>query len=145
MNVPTLSPPVTPVTERRVAHRFQPAFGTVCRISPPVKTDSAIVGLVWDISETGVSMLLGAPPKAGSQVAGELTPGTGGKGLPVTLRVVHVRPIQTGDYILGAQFERRLDPDEVRMFVVPPPPAGEAGAPKLDPPQGLPQNGPPAK
>src|SRR5260221_11210340 len=97
--------PAAPAAQRRVAHRFQPAFGTVCRLGPPSETDPAVVGLVWDISETGVSMLLGHPTKAGSQIVGELTAGTGGQALPVTLRVVHVRPIQTGDFVLGAQFD----------------------------------------
>src|SRR5439155_25100151 len=122
-------PPAAPSVERRVAHRFQPAFGTVCRISAPAGAESVIVGLVWNISETGISMLLGTPPKAGSEVAGELTSGAGGQKLPVTLRVVHVRPIETGDYVLGAQFQRRLNADEVRMFVVPPAPVVAAPAP----------------
>ena len=110
----------SPVAERRVAPRHQPAFGTVCRIGHPTNGDPAIVGLVWNISATGVSMLLGNPPKAGSEVPGELTAGHGGKSLPVTLHVIHVRPIQTGDYILGAQFARRLEADEVQLFLAPP-------------------------
>jgi len=54
----------------------------------------------------------------------------------VTLRVVHVRPIQTGDFVLGAQFDRRLNPDEVQLFVAPPSQAAVAPA---DPSRGLPQ------
>ena len=109
-----------PSADRRIAPRFQPAFGTVCRIASAKQADHATVGLVWNISETGISMLLGNPPKAGTEVAGELTADAGSKTLPVVLHVVHVRPIQTGDFVLGAQFDRPLNEEEIRMFVMPP-------------------------
>jgi hypothetical protein len=122
MNTATLPAPAEAlVSNRRVAPRFQPAFGTICRIPANTPADSAIVGLVWNISETGVSMLMGNPPKAGSEVPGELTAGSGEKVLSVTLRVVHVRPIETGDFVLGAQFERPLNPEEIEMFKMPVP------------------------
>ena len=107
------------LAERRIAPRFQPALGTVCRIARS-NTDPAVVGLVWNISETGVSMLIGKPPKAGRELPAELTSELSGQRLAVTLRVVHVRPMQTGDYVLGAQFEQPLGSDEIQLFLAPP-------------------------
>lgn len=122
MNTSTLPDPAdAPAVNRRTAQRFQPTFGTICRIPPKTTADVAVVGLVWNISETGVSMLMGNPPKAGSEVPGELTARSGDKVLSVTLRVVHVRPIETGDFVLGAQFERPLNPEEIEMFKMPVP------------------------
>ena len=109
----------SPVQDRRVAPRFQPAFGTIYRFK---KTeDDQAVGLVWNISQTGVSMLLADPPERGGIVPGELTTESGGPGLTIAVRVVHVRPLTTGDFLLGAQFSRPLDPDEMKQFLTPPP------------------------
>ena len=142
MNSPALTAPATALpAERRIASRHQPAFGTVCRIGPQVKSGPTIIGLVWNISETGVSMLIGDPPKAGAEVPGELSSGAGGKGLAVTLRVVHVRPIQTGDFVLGAQFERPLEPEEIRSFLVPESPPGVNSASGTNQVQGPPKKG----
>jgi hypothetical protein len=99
--------------DRRVAPRFQPAFGTVCRFD----RDHPRVGLVWNLSRTGVSMLLADPPEAGTKVVGELTAEGSAIGLPVTLHVVHVRPVDTGDYLLGARFVDPLDPEQMRPFL----------------------------
>jgi hypothetical protein len=108
------------VQDRRVAPRFQPAFGTIYRFKKNDE-DHLAVGLVWNISQTGVSMLLADPPERGGIVPGELTTETGGPALTIAVRVVHVRPLTTGDYLLGAQFSRPLDPDEMKQFLTPPP------------------------
>jgi len=117
MPVSTLDAPATTAAERRLARRFQPALHTVCRLN----ADARGVGLVWDVSETGVSMLLAHPPKAGTAVEGTLTAEGGGAGLTRTLHVVHVKPLPTGDFFLGAQFLTPLLPDEMQAFVGPPP------------------------
>jgi hypothetical protein len=110
-------------TERRVAPRFRPAFGTVYRIAPH-NGGPATVGLVWNISETGVSMLLAEPPECGTRLDGELTPETGGgPALAIAVRVVHVHEMPNGDSFLGAQFARPLTPDELQAFLAPPLPA----------------------
>lgn len=111
--------------ERRIAPRYRPAFGTVCRLA----TGRPVVGLVWNISRTGVSMLLASPPETGAEVAAELAAEDGGAALAVTLRVVHVRPVPTGDYLLGARFGRPLEDDELRPFLTPPPEAGPGWEP----------------
>ena len=102
------------VPERRRATRFQPAFGTVCRFR-----ESKGEGLVWDVSSTGIGMLLADPPSAGTILAVELV--TSQTVLPISVRVVHVRLVSTGDYFLGAQFVRPLTPQEVHPFVTPAP------------------------
>jgi hypothetical protein len=106
--------------DRRVAPRFQPAFGTVCRFNM-AESERDVVGLVWNLSQTGVSMLLAEPPERGGTVLGELTTETGSAVLPITLRVVHVRRLSTGDYLLGGQFSRPLEPEEMKQFLTPPP------------------------
>jgi hypothetical protein len=108
-----------PATDRRAAPRSQPALGTVCRLGPAWPR----VGLVWNISRTGVSALFGDPPPAGAEVGAVLAADGGEAGLVVTLRVVHVREVATGDYLLGARFVRPLRDDEMAPFVSPPPAA----------------------
>jgi hypothetical protein len=137
----TPSPVANGVSDRRIAPRYQPAFGTVCRIGPNTKTKPALIGLVWNISETGVSMLVGKPPKAGAEVPGELSLEAGGGGVSIALRVVHIRPMKTGDYIVGAQFERRLAPEELRLFLLPPIPAGKNNGKAATPVKKLPKTG----
>lgn len=102
-------------TERRIATRHKPAFGTVCRIGP----GRPVVALVWNVSETGLSMLVGDPPEAGEVRPAELAHEGAASGLPVWLRVIHVRPVSTGDYQVGAQFDRRLTADELEQFLLP--------------------------
>ena len=103
-------------TDRRAAPRFQPALGTVCRLGPGWPR----VGLVWNLSQTGVSMLLGDPPSAGGELDAVLAADGGEAGLRVRLQIVHVREVATGDYLLGARFARPLDPDELAPFLAPP-------------------------
>ena len=62
-------------TERRVAARLQPAFRTICRLNR-LDAGHSTIGLVWDLSETGVSMLMADPPKPGVELSGELAPRT---------------------------------------------------------------------
>ena len=78
------------------------------------------MGLVWNISQTGISMLLADPPERGGVVSGELISEMG-PGLPIALRIVHIRQVSTGDYLLGAQFNRKLEPEEIQSFLTPPP------------------------
>ncbi|HEY2784418.1 MAG TPA: PilZ domain-containing protein [Fimbriiglobus sp.] len=108
-------------SDRRVAPRFRPAFGTLCRFDPVGGKGLSAVGLVCDISQTGVSMLIATPPDPGAVITGELALESGEPHLSVVFRVIHVRPVSTGDYLLGAQFHRILDTEELRPFLIPPP------------------------
>lgn len=101
----------TPKTERRQSARFRPAFGTVCRYRAGGN------GLVWDVSATGVGMLVGEPPCEGELVAAELTNGT--DSLLISIRVVRVHLLETGDYFVGARFVRPLTERELEPFVTP--------------------------
>ena len=116
---PAASPPAITPAERRVAPRFQPAFGTICRLHLPGDNGRTTVGLVWNISETGVSMLIADPPARGAQLDAELTTESGGDTLPLSLRVIHVREMPVGDYFIGAQFSRPLAEAELRRFLLP--------------------------
>lgn len=102
-------------SDRRGANRFQPAFGTTCRLD--LRPQTREMGLVRDLSRTGVSMFVTQPPIVGSVIRGELTTETGETPVSVSLNVVHVRLIATGDYLVGAKFTRPLRPEEVRRFV----------------------------
>jgi len=115
---PVVTSPVAapPAVERRAAPRFQPALGTVCRLGPGWPR----VGLVWNLSATGLSALFGDPPPAGAEIAAVLAADGGEAGLPVVIRVVHVREVATGDYLLGARFARPLGADELAPFLAPP-------------------------
>ena len=125
------TPPTANAAERRVAPRFQPAFGTICQLHTREQPGRTIVGLVWNISESGVSMLIADPPARGTELDVDLTTEGGGEILRLTLRVVHVREMPVGDYFVGAAFGRHLAPDELRRFLLPPPvPAAEAEAAK---------------
>ena len=104
---------------QRSATRLQPTLGTVCRLAfgAPHKPHTA---LVWNISTSGVSMLLDEAPEAGTVLSATLATVDDRGSLPVTLRIVHVRHIRTGDYFLGAQFQQPLDADKMRPFLAEP-------------------------
>jgi hypothetical protein len=104
-----------PTADRRIASRRQPAMGTVCRFDPALDVGHA-GGLVWNISATGVSMLVTDPPAVGAVLAGQLE-AEAGHALPVLFRVVHVKELESGDYFLGAQFARPLTAAELKPFV----------------------------
>lgn len=98
-------------TDLRRAARRQPTFGTVFRLG------NAAVGLVWNISTSGISMLLHESKNAGEMINGELATGDEMSILPVSIRVVHARPVQTGDFFVGAQFQTPLHADAIKPFI----------------------------
>lgn len=115
--------PVMPTTNtRRGAPRFQPAFGTVLRLNPGDGGGRPTVGLVWNISQSGVSLLLAEQPVRGAELDAELTTESDSPGLSVAVRVVHIREMPNGDYFVGAQFTRHLGQEELKRFLTPPPP-----------------------
>lgn len=104
-----------PVAERRVAVRRKPAVGTVCRFDGPPG-----LGLIWNISSSGISMLLSEAAAPGTRLDGWLETVDGDDMVRVGLRVAHARRIETGDYFVGAAFDRPLTDDELRPFVAEP-------------------------
>ena len=105
-----------PMLERRRTVRRQVAAGTVFRI-PSNPDNTKVVGLVWNISTSGVSMLLGNSHQRGETIRGELGTMDNRFKLPIAVQVAHVRQIQTGDYFVGAQFEQRLSDEQLRPFL----------------------------
>jgi hypothetical protein len=103
------------VAERRRAPRRLPAHETVCRLID-LDGDQIACGLVWNLSATGVSMLLNAKLDPGALLGAELVCAAGAA-LRLGLTVVHVSRLRTGDYVLGAQFVQPLDEAELRPFV----------------------------
>src|SRR5688500_8561539 len=91
------------IAERRRPSRRQPAMGTVCKIAGESGKKQR-VGLVWNLSTSGVSMLLPEPIDVGSTLTGELAAMDGRLLLPITKKVAHVRQLATGDYFIGGQF-----------------------------------------
>jgi hypothetical protein len=108
--------------ERRTATRRQPTLGTVCRMEPRSGKDGGApacgsVGLVWNISTGGVSMLFNDHMERGATVKGVLATSTDGFSLPVTVRVTHVAHLLTGDYLIGCQFDKPIAADDMRHFL----------------------------
>lgn len=114
--LPAVTEPASasPSGERRIAHR-QPAVGTVCRLDNATEQQST--ALVWNISTSGVSMLVPKPLEPGSGVRGILETIRGRHPLPIDMHVVHVKQLETGDYWMGAHFDRPLTPTEMKPFV----------------------------
>lgn len=117
----TTDAPSTSTAERRVAPRFQPAFATICRLYLDGANSHPTVGLVWNLSETGISMLTSESLAPGDHLAGELEAESGGPVVPVNLKVVHSTRVPTGDCLIGARFDRSLAETDIQTFVTPPP------------------------
>jgi len=114
MTAPTTDcPPPTFADRRRAARRpVQDTVGRLCDIGD----QELASGLVWDLSTTGISMLLNARVEPGTLARVELTR-AGGAALGRVLRVVRLSRLGTGEYALGARFIRPLDAAEMRPFV----------------------------
>jgi hypothetical protein len=97
---------------RRAAVRRQPALGTVCHLD-----GSSELGLVWNLSLSGVSMLLHEPIAPHSRLSGKLATIDGNSSLPVDLHVVHLRQLRTGDYFVGAQFDQAVVMEQLQPFL----------------------------
>jgi len=107
--------------DRRRAARFRPTFGTLCRFRRCGESGEERVGLVWNISESGMSMLMADPPERGTELDAELMTESGEARLPIKLLVVHIREMPHGDYFMGAQVDRPLCVEELEQFLELPP------------------------
>lgn len=116
MFVQTLETMAVTFAERRRAARRHPAHGTVCRLLE-ADGDDLGCGLVWNLSTTGVSMLLHLRIEPGTQLVAELT-NAAGDVVRVGLSVVHLSRLRTGDFVLGGQFSQPLDESELHPFVL---------------------------
>jgi len=105
-----------PVINRRQSQRRQPTLGTICRIESD-NDDASGLGLVWNISHGGVSMLLNNPVDRGMTINGVLATSIDGFELQVTMRVAHITTLATGDYLVGTQFDQPLTDRELAHFL----------------------------
>jgi len=110
MSTATAAPPAA---ERRRAPRRQPALGTVYSMTDKGDTQ---VGLVWNISTSGVSLLFPEALAKGVTLRGTLQT-SGSTKFAIAMRVAHVSKLMTGDFVLGCQFERPLTAEEMAAFV----------------------------
>jgi hypothetical protein len=101
--------------ERRVAPRRQPAMGTLFRLDTDGPPE---IGLIWNISRSGVSMLRNEPPESGARITGLLETMTDSHALRVGMTVIHVKKLDTGDYFVGGHFDQPLTDDQLKPFVV---------------------------
>jgi hypothetical protein len=105
-----------PVAERRRSSRRQPTQGTTCQLEVG-SGEKLIWGLVWNISASGISVLVGSAVEPGTQLRGALLAADGVTSLDLSLKVAHLRKLHTGDYFLGGHFQRPLTPEELRPFI----------------------------
>lgn len=113
---PATPPTPAPEAERRVAPRRQPAMGTVCRLDTADAGPPALA-LVWNISTSGVSVLVSEPREPGTVLTGYLERMEGDHMRRVAMRVIHTKKLETGDFFLGAQFDRPFTEEELKPFV----------------------------
>lgn len=102
--------------ERRRAPRRMPTQGTTCQLEMDSGAKLAW-GLVWNISATGISILVGTELKPGAEVRGALLAADGETSLDLALRIAHVRRLHTGDYFLGGHFARPLTAEQMQPFL----------------------------
>jgi hypothetical protein len=91
-------------------------MGTVCRLFVPDGGPPALA-LIWNISTTGISMLLHEPREPGTTVSGILETMSNGHTMLIAARVVHIKKLATGDYYIGATFQSAITPEEMKPFV----------------------------
>ncbi len=101
---------------RRRMPRRQPAQGTTCLLATG-DGEGFGTGLVWNISQSGVSMLLPTLVEPGTELRANLVAADGVTLLPIALRVAHIAQLRTGDYFLGAQFQRPITAEEMKPFI----------------------------
>ena len=118
MSTATATPATIPASasERRISPRRQPAMGTVCRLDSEDGGPPALA-LVWNISASGISVLVAEPRPAGTVLRGYLEKTEGDHMHRITMRVVHTKKLETGDYFLGAHFDQPLTAEELKPFV----------------------------
>lgn len=104
-----------PVESRQTVRR-RPARGTFCHLELGPGGGPRL-GLVWDLSAGGISLLLHEPLASGSAVRAELATVDERATLRVVIRVAHVAELKTGDYVVGGPFDEPLAPEQMRPFL----------------------------
>lgn len=117
MSTATATPATIPASssERRIAPRRRPAMGTICRLDS--EDGAPALALVWNISTTGISILVPESRPAGAVLSGYLEKTESDHMLRIAMRVVHTKKLETGDFFLGAHFDQPLSAEELKAFV----------------------------
>jgi len=101
--------------ERRRSPRRQPAIGTICQFTPRCAVNG--MGLVWNISTSGVSVLANQPCEAGVRLEGELRTLDERATLPISFNVAHVKELETGDYVIAGPFPKTIAAAKIKPFI----------------------------
>lgn len=104
-------------SERRGARRQIPMQMTPCRLTLADKGD-AIPGWVHNLSVKGAGLLLGQACDLGTVVRLLLVNAAHTCDLNLEMRVVRCQRVVNGDHLIGGQFLRRLDFDELVPFLM---------------------------
>jgi hypothetical protein len=91
-------------------------MGTICRLDSEDGGPAALA-LVWNISSSGISVLVADPRPTGTLLCGFLEKTEGDHMHRVAMRVIHMKKLDTGDYFLGAHFDQAMTADELKPFV----------------------------
>jgi len=101
--------------ERRRAPRRQPAIGTVCQFAAGSQMGG--LGLVWNISTTGLSVLSSRSCETGIHLTGDLKSLDAEATLPISFEVAHVKELGTGDFVIAGPFARTLAAAKIKPFI----------------------------
>jgi hypothetical protein len=96
--------------------RYKPAVNTVCRFDA-TNGEPQEPAIVWNISTSGICILSPELHPVGAVLNCSLGITGDDYRRPVTLRVVHCRQLESGEFALGARFERPLTDEELKPFV----------------------------
>jgi hypothetical protein len=103
--------------ERRRSLRYPCHLRTYCRLIGTGLTESRSA-LAWDLSASGVNLVLSRPFLPGSLLTVELE-GPGQRIAPwLMMRVVHVSERVPGEWVLGCAFERQLADSDVQNLLL---------------------------
>ncbi len=75
------------------------------------------MGLVWNLSRMGISMLLNRSASVGHIFPVTIVNADESYKLAVCVRVAHVARLGTGDYVIGAQFDSPIQDEEILPFL----------------------------
>ncbi len=103
--------------DRRTAARRQATLGTVCQLTGADGAELG-VGLVWNLSARGISLLMAQRLEPGTTVQAKLL-GPGGVTTTRGMCVAHAAELETGDFALGGQFDQDLTVAEMNPFLAP--------------------------
>jgi hypothetical protein len=109
--------PAGPAIERRLSQRFCPRRVMTCQIEP-AEGGTAMVATVQNLSARGIGLVCQKTYALGSELRLRILNASATYYLVVTLRVVRCEPVLAGGHYLGCEFTRKLEPGELRPFLM---------------------------